>query len=51
MSFLKSWLFWIFLVAAGLFGFQLILWGMKKAKITSGAATALENATGVSETL
>lgn len=48
---LKSWVFWIFIVAAALFGWQLVLWLLKKTPATSKIANAAEKATGTDATL
>lgn len=48
---LKSWFFWIFIVAAALFGWQLVLWLLNKTSATKGVASTLEKATGTDATI
>ena len=48
---LKSWIFWIFIVAAALFGWQLVLWLLNKTSVTRGVASIAEKATGTDATI
>ncbi len=48
---LKSWIFWIFIVAAALFGWQLVLWLLNKTSATRGIASVAEKATGTDATI